>query len=92
MSRVASGVTGASPIFNKIMTFLLGSEESIDWPVPQGLVKVNICSQLGTLPCDGCTTRWEWFLKENKPTKTCVVKTPQPSASNILNEGASTGR
>jgi 1A family penicillin-binding protein len=92
MSRIASGVTGASPIFNKIMAYLLGSEESIDWPVPDGMVRVNICSQLGTLPCDGCTTRWEWFLKESKPTKTCVVKTPQPTGSNILNEGASISR
>jgi 1A family penicillin-binding protein len=34
MARVASGVTGASPIFNKIMTALLANRQNHDWEVP----------------------------------------------------------
>jgi penicillin-binding protein 1C len=97
MSRIASGVTGASPIWNKIMTAILSDKPSIDWKVPDGVSKVNICSITGTLPCDNCPTRQEWFLDEAKPTKYCspdqiqhiVNPTPAPGP-NILDSGAST--
>ena len=90
MSRIASGITGAAPIWNKIMSAVLQSEPSIDWTVPQGVVKVN-CP-------DG---RSEWFLQENILPNFCnPIPSPSPSsppgqrpsgpaASPILN-GAST--
>ncbi len=71
MSSIASGVTGASPIWNKIMIHLLSGRESVEWRVPNGLVRLEICKTLGTLPCTGCPTISEWFLQENKPTKHC---------------------
>lgn len=75
MSRVASGVTGASPIFNKIMSALVVNQESVAWDVPQGIDKVTICTLTGTLPCAGCPTKTEWFLKENLPKKACLPET-----------------
>lgn len=97
MSRVASGVTGASPIWNKIMSAVLANSSSIDWKVPDGVSKVNICSITATLPCDNCPTRQEWFLDETRPTKSCtpdqiqkiVNPTPIPG-QNILDTGATT--
>jgi 1A family penicillin-binding protein len=97
MSRVASGITGASPIWNKIMSAILADKPSIDWKVPDGISKVNICSITGTLPCDSCPTRQEWFLDEAKPIKHCtpdqiqriINPTPIPG-QNILDNGAST--
>ena len=97
MSRVASGVTGASPIWNKIMSAVLANSSSIDWKVPDGVSKVNICSITATLPCDNCPTRQEWFLDETRPTKSCtpdqiqkiVNPTPIPG-QNILDTGAAT--
>jgi 1A family penicillin-binding protein len=97
MSHVASGVTGASPIWNKIMSTVLTGQPSIDWKVPDGVSKVNICSIAGTLPCDNCPTRQEWFLDETKPTKSCTPEqiqtiinpTPLPGGP-ILDTGAST--
>jgi len=97
MSRIASGVTGASPIWNKIMSAILANTPSIDWKVPDGVSKVNICVITGTLPCNNCPTKQEWFLDENKPTKYCspdqiekiIHPTPIPG-SNILDSGAST--
>ncbi len=71
MSRIASGITGASPIWNKIMRAVLANEPSVDWNVPPDLQKINICTLTATLPCNGCPTKQEWFLEENKPTYAC---------------------
>lgn len=71
MSRIASGVTGATPIFNMIMTALLADSTNHEWEVPDGLVKVEVCKYTGTLPCEGCPTYSEWFLKETIPTQRC---------------------
>ena len=96
MSRVASGITGASPIWNKIMMAVLNGQPSIDWKVPDGISKVNICSLSGTLPCDNCPTRQEWFLDENRPTKHCnfdqkrLDDDKKNRKNKILDTGAST--
>jgi penicillin-binding protein 1C len=71
MSRIASGLTGASTIFNKIMTGLLAKEVSTPWEIPQGLKQIAICTYTGTLPCPGCPTRAEWFLDEKRPGLAC---------------------
>ena len=69
MARVASGVTGASPIWNAIMSALLKGSQSTEWEVPLGVKRVQICALTGTLPCTGCPTKNEWFLEEKAPTK-----------------------
>ena len=75
MSHIASGITGAAPIFNRIMTNLLRSEPSTEWATPSGMEKIGVCLYTGTLPCQGCPTKQEWFLKETKPTKACLPET-----------------
>lgn len=98
MNRIASGITGAAPIWNQIMSTILNGQASIDWKVPDNMSKVNICAITGTLPCDSCPTRQEWFLDENKPTKACssdqiqkiINPTPQTQGGKILDNGAST--
>lgn len=96
MARVASGVTGASPIFNKIMTALLAEKPNHDWPIPQGIIQMPVCTMTGTLPCKGCPTRTEWFLEDDKPNFSCspeqigqLKETPQiPNVNGqILPEG-----
>ncbi len=74
MARVASGVTGASPIWNKIMTQLLAFSKSKDWEIPQGMAKIFICPTTGTLSCTGCANREEWFFAENVPTSRCSAE------------------
>ncbi|MCL2110359.1 transglycosylase domain-containing protein, partial [Microgenomates group bacterium] len=45
MSRIASGVTGAAPIWNDIMSYLLRDEEEIIWPEgPDDAVKGAVCA------------------------------------------------
>ena len=75
MARIASGVTGAAPIFNKIMSSLLAGQVSSEWQVPSGLAKVPICAFTSTLPCQGCPTRAEWFSEEKVPKFTCSPET-----------------
>lgn len=74
MSRVASGITGASPIWNKIMSFALKDKESLSWARPEGIEQIAVCSLTATLPCEGCPTRSELFLSENKPTRACLTQ------------------
>ncbi|OGM31782.1 hypothetical protein A2803_00590 [Candidatus Woesebacteria bacterium RIFCSPHIGHO2_01_FULL_44_21] len=59
MSRIASGVTGASPIWNTIMTNLVADMSNHPWEIPEGLVQKKVCG------------REEWFLVENQPKIEC---------------------
>jgi len=78
MSSVASGVSGASPIWNKIMRHLLEKQDQEvgknyqEWPSkPDGVIGTSICSVSGLLPGEsGCTTRYEYFLEGTVPTET----------------------
>ncbi|HLD92067.1 MAG TPA: PBP1A family penicillin-binding protein [Patescibacteria group bacterium] len=54
MSRIASGITGAAPIWNKIMGSLLLSKQAEEWILPEGLVYKE------------CYSRKEWFLEEKQ--------------------------
>lgn len=71
MAYVASGVTGATPIWHKVMASLLENQPNHPWEEPEGLVKTNICSITGTLPCEGCPTRTEYFLSGTEPKYHC---------------------
>lgn len=103
MSKIASGMTGASTIFNKVMTQLLKEKESYTWEVPDGLLRLPICPITGTLACNGCPVIQEWFLEENKPTRACSPEWfrkdeketsgpegQRPGGGEILPEAAST--
>jgi len=67
MARIASGVTGASPIWNKIMSGILNGKPSIDWKIPAGLVKIN------------CSGKSEWFLEEDQNKTKYCQPTPTPT-------------
>ncbi len=73
MSYVASGITGASPIWNKIMRLLLNEDQPHVFPIPYGLIKVKICSATGTLPCEKCPIiKEELFVPGTEPQKQCL--------------------
>jgi len=77
MSYVASGITGASPIWNKIMTYSLKDQKE-EWPLkPDGIVGLSVCNLSGKLPNpeSPCETRFEYFNKNNLPTETEALKT-----------------
>lgn len=45
MSWVASGVTGATPIWNRTMRSLVDDEEAEDWPIPEGVYRAKACGR-----------------------------------------------
>ncbi len=85
MSYVASGITGASPIWNKIMRTQLSDENKSVFKEPANLKKVTICEKTGTLPCASCPkTKEEYFIPGTEPQKACTAEyfTPKPEATN----------
>jgi len=43
MSWVASGISGATPIWNRIITSLLKDKKDVPWPMPTGVYQANVC-------------------------------------------------
>jgi len=69
MSYIASGMTGASPIWNKIITKALAEKEQ-EWPLkPDGVVGAHVCNLSGQMPNpeSPCETRFEYFIKDALP-------------------------
>lgn len=70
---LTSGVTGAAPIWNKLMRRVLAGTSDI-WPKqPEGIVGARVCSLSGLLPPNdgddaGCPIRFEYFIKGTVPT------------------------
>jgi membrane carboxypeptidase/penicillin-binding protein len=71
MGAVASGVTGASPIWNKIISQAL-QDFPQNWPLqPPDVVGKQVCSTNGMLAPEpaspDCPTRYEYFLRTHTP-------------------------
>jgi membrane carboxypeptidase/penicillin-binding protein len=76
MSRVTSGVTGAAPIWNTIMKYLLKDQKDTFPQQPQGVEFHDICTQTGLLPTpeNPCETRSEIFIKGILPQNNIGTK------------------
>jgi len=85
MSRVASGVTGASPIWNQITQLTLERITDQPFPVPEGIKKVAICAQTGSQSCSNCPTREEWFFQETRIPPCTQAQIP-PSQARLSGE------
>lgn len=86
MSSVASGVTGASPIWNTLMTRVLENQVH-RFALPAGMERVTLCATTGTLTCQGCPKVVEEVLpRERVPVTRCKpsdfahLSDPLPSA------------
>ncbi len=93
MRGAVSGVSGASPIWNKIMKAVLDkaengfyekSDKGHAWPQqPEGVIGVNICWTTGSIPSGlpenpGCPVRFEYFLKDFLPQQTAELRLDIP--------------
>ena len=67
MKSVASGVTGAAPIWSRIMRAALRTREDGFGDVPKNLVQLQIDKFAGGLPVSGQPTRLEYFVKGTEP-------------------------
>ncbi len=93
MSAVASGVTGASPIWHKTIKKLLKETPSHQFTVPNNVKKIKVCAYNGLLPCEGCPTINEYYLEQNIPKYHCSSeKIKEAKKENPILEGISTRR
>lgn len=76
-NALVSGVTGAAPIWNKLMRHVLEGQSDI-WPKqPDGIVGAHVCATSGLRPPNpdeaGCQTRFEYFIRGTVPTTPEVI-------------------
>ncbi|MGJ5676200.1 MAG: penicillin-binding protein 1C [Nostochopsis sp.] len=64
--RQVSGVTGAAPLWNRIMLHLHEHHQPANFPDPEGLVQLPICAISGLKPTPDCTSVvQEYFYPED---------------------------
>ena len=81
--RGVSGVTGAGPLWNRIMLHLYErNDEPPPFPAPSGFVRTAICATTGHVPQPGANdcpaTVQEWVL----PRDLAFVRRPAPRSGN----------
>lgn len=74
MSGLVSGITGAAPIWNDIMSYLLKDRTPEPLSRPSNVIQKTVCSDTGLLPPPAgggatCPTRLEYFVKGSEPTR-----------------------
>lgn len=70
--KIASGITGATPVWNRLMAFILKDKKNEEFSIPGNVAAVEIDAFGGGLPVDGQGKRTEYFIKGTEP------KTPAP--------------
>lgn len=65
---LASGITGAAPIWNRIMRVALNGQKDQPFTRPSDIVEMDIDSYGGGVPVSGQPTRKERFIKGTEPT------------------------
>lgn len=74
MSYVASGITGASQIWNKIMRQLLSEERPHTFTQPSTIVTLPACNS-GAQPCVVCANgSEEVYIRGNEPKNPCAAQ------------------
>ena len=66
MSWVASGVSGATPIWNQLTNLILKDKQNEEWEIPKNLTKKNICG------------KEEWVLAGSEIKISCPKPTEAP--------------
>jgi 1A family penicillin-binding protein len=77
---LTSGVTGAAPIWNRVMSFVLKNQPDL-WPVkPPNIVGHQVCWDSGDLmtkkedDSESCQSRFEYFIKGTEPKEPHILK------------------
>ncbi len=79
MSYVASGITGASPIWHDLMNLALKKypPNQPNWlQPPPGIQTISVCLDSGVMPAadNHCATRPEFFIKNTVPTHLRLIR------------------
>lgn len=70
---ISSGVTGASPIWRRIMLEALKVKKTEEFKKPDGVVAVQVDSLGGGMPTADKPTRSEYFVKGTEPTSESAI-------------------
>jgi 1A family penicillin-binding protein len=70
---IASGVTGASPIWRRIMLEALETVDKEEFSKPDNVVAVQVDTVGGGMPTGGKPTRSEYFVKGTEPTSESTI-------------------
>jgi len=91
MSGVVSGTTGAAPIWNTVMTYILKDALVKKPPMPTEVVGMNVCNLTGGLvPDEGCESHYEYFKKEYVPREKMSIRNNilvDKVTGKVINEG-----
>ncbi len=71
--KLASGATGAAPIWYRIMREALKNRPNEEFSVPANIVSLTIDAYGGGLPHEGKPTRSEYFIKGTEPTSVSPI-------------------
>jgi len=81
---LTSGVTGAAPIWNRVMTYVLKNQPDL-WPFkPENIVGHQVCWDSGDLMnkkedgSESCQSRFEYFIKGTEPKDSNIIKQVVP--------------
>lgn len=73
-AKIASGITGATPIWNRVMSLAVQDKKSAGFDKPDNVIAMEIDAFGGGLPCRDFPKRSEYFIKGTEPTKDCLVE------------------
>jgi len=68
MGQLVSGISGAAPIWRRIITEYLKNKQVEEFSVPEGVVQLEVDSVSGYKAHDGFSQRSEYFIKGTEPT------------------------
>lgn len=68
MGNLVSGVSGAAPIWKRIMTYQLPKQAKIDFTIPDKIISVEVDRISGYSSHDGFPSRNEYFIDGTQPT------------------------
>ncbi len=68
MTQVASGITGASPIWKRIMQTAENGRSANQFATPSGIISLDVDKLSGYPAHDGFVSRKEFFIKGTEPT------------------------
>jgi len=94
MGKVASGVSGAAPIWRKIMLYELPKRDKQDFPIPSGIAQLDVDAVSGYPAHDGFTSKKEYFIDGTQQSisdpihvnlKVCKGSTGLATPEDIMN-------
>jgi 1A family penicillin-binding protein len=75
MKEVASGVSGASPIWRRVIQAALADKSNLSFKVPEGIVTAEVDQISGYRAHDNYPSRVEYFIKGTEPTGEDLIHT-----------------